>query len=166
VTFNTSAQTLGGLAGFRFARTGLRLYAMAQVGSNTVVYQYNLSVAWDSTAMAYATKSANLGTLTSLTALFESIEISSDGLKMLAIRSSTGLIYEFDFGTAYELDTLAYNGVSYDPTLSATNDFAICCDYSGDNLYIAAGNTINRTRQWDLVDPFSGSVLLTAEFLK
>jgi hypothetical protein len=96
VSFSVSSQSTTP-AGLSFSENGLYVY-ITDVNTK-VVYQYNLSTAWDISSASYSNNSINLSSPGGLT----SVDVVDNGTKMFA--SFTGLIQEYSLSSAYDVST-------------------------------------------------------------
>lgn len=103
-TLDVSSQmTTGG--GIRYSRDGTHLYVMNGTSGSGVVYQYDLTTAWDLSTASYASKS--LDPSSNVTG-FPSLEISSDGKYVFIGDTGTDDIFTYTLSTAWDLSTSSY----------------------------------------------------------
>lgn len=99
-----------------FRPDGLAVY---MVGFATeAVFKYNLTTAWDITTAAYSGVSFDVGTETGNTGA-SGLEFLPNGRRFLVAQS--GVIYQFELSTPWDITTAVYSGDSFDPAESATN---------------------------------------------
>lgn len=116
-----------------FKPDGTRMYV---AGTGAVIYQYNLSTAWDLSTASYANISVNLNA--QLAGLCFDIYIKSDGTKLWAAASR--FVYQYTLGTAWDITTATYDNVSLDTdrqTYSALTGF----DFKDDGTRFYVVNT-------------------------
>lgn len=104
------------------------------VKENTNIFQYTLSTAWDVSTASYANKSFNNQSQdNSVLGMF----LKPDGTKMYTVGTQNDKIYEYNFGTAFDLATLSYSNNSY--SLDSANGEArgITISSDGTKIYIA-----------------------------
>lgn len=116
---------------FTLSADGTKMY---MVGWNSsTIYQYTLSTAWDISTATYDTVSKSI----SPASLAGGMTISSDGTKMI-ITSQTGLsLYQFTFGTPWDLSgTFTYDTVSLDISGESTSPRSINFSTDGTKIYL------------------------------
>ena len=104
------------------------------VKENTNIMQYTLSTAWDVSTASYANKSfSNQSQDSSVLGMF----LKPDGTKMYTVGTQNDKIYEYNFGTAFDVATLSYSNNSY--SLDSANGDArgITISSDGTKIYIA-----------------------------
>ncbi len=105
--------------GIFFSPDGLIMYVSGSDGTYaSVVYQYNLSMAWDVTTASYS------GNLIDLSALISSpdytyVSLSGDGLFLYATIRDVSIdfttkVFQLNLSIAYDLSTASYSGHSFD----------------------------------------------------
>ena len=101
------------------------------VKENTNIMQYTLSTAWDVSTASYANKSFNNQSQdSSVLGMF----LKPDGTKMYTVGTQNDKIYEYNFGTAWDLATLSYSNNSY--SLDSANGGARGLVFSSDGTKI------------------------------
>jgi hypothetical protein len=161
--------TVGDLRSFTFNSSGTRLYC---VGDNNIIYQFNLSTPWDLSTAAYATLTFDAGTALGFTGPDALISLVNNNTRLLISRGSTSpdsLIYQCTLATASQINTAAYDSISHDlsaQTTSGGTPQGLFVQANGQHFYMIAGNSTNRTSQYNMGTPFSGSVPVVAEFIK
>ena len=78
--------------------------------SNSVVYQYTLSTAWDVSTASYANKSFSF---TSQFTGLNAAVLSADGSKMWAVSTAADAVFEYNLSTNNDISTASYNSVSF-----------------------------------------------------
>jgi sugar lactone lactonase YvrE len=114
----------------QFKSDGYTMY----VKENTNIMQYTLSTAWDVSTASYANKSFNNQSQdSSQLGMF----LKPDGTKMYTVGTQNDKIYEYNFGTAFDVATLSYSNNSY--SLDSANGGArgITISSDGTKIYIA-----------------------------
>lgn len=114
----------------QFKSDGYTMY----VKENTNIMQYTLSTAWDVSTASYANKSfSNQSQDSSMLGMF----LKPDGTKMYTVGTQNDKIYEYNFGTAFDVATLSYSNNSY--SLDSANGGArgITISSDGTKIYIA-----------------------------
>lgn len=90
-----------------FKPDGTKLYILG--GTNSAIYQFSLSTAWDISTMVYDNVSLNLSTEnTNVVGLY----IKPDGTKLYTL-GNNGVVYQYNLSTPYDISTATYsNGVA------------------------------------------------------
>jgi sugar lactone lactonase YvrE len=81
-------------------------------GANKTFFQYDLTSAWDLSTASYASKSKNVSTEISTTALY-GLTFSSDGTKMYAGSHNPQIIYQYSLSTAWDVSTASYDSKEF-----------------------------------------------------
>jgi sugar lactone lactonase YvrE len=135
-----------GFRSFTFRPDGTRLYAVG-LANSVAVYQFNLTVPWDVSAVGTAVSFSNLGVETAP----EDIRFRPDGTKMFIVGRTTDTVRQFTLSTAWDVTTATLaSGV----TTSVFVD-PLSCEFSGDGmmLYIGSDNRLTEYRlssAWDV----------------
>ena len=119
----------------KFSTDGTKLYALN--ASTDVVFQYNLSTAWDVTTATYSNNSLSL-VVVSTTAYCSFFK--SDGTKFYFGSSSDRVLYQYTLSTAWDISTATYDSVSFDVSSQISSLAAFSISPSGTELY-AVDNT-------------------------
>ena len=107
----TRTQTLalpnspGGIEGISFSADGTIAYAL--VGSS-VIYQYNLSTAFDLTTLTYNDVSFNADSFTGTTASATDIWVDDSGTRFYVLSDSSDNIDQFSMSTAHDLVNMTH----------------------------------------------------------
>jgi len=124
--FSTAAQDSVPIDLF-FKPDGLSMYVM---GNNTdTVYQYTLSSAWDISTASYASKSFSV---TSQETAPQGLWFKTDGTIMYAIGSTSDTVFQYTLGTAWDVSTASYSGISF--SISAQEGTSVQVNLSNDGL--------------------------------
>jgi hypothetical protein len=107
VSFSFGANGSG--TGLDFKTDGTKMYVMT---SNDTVYQYSLSTAWDISTASYDSVSFSFTTQDTSPTDFR---FTADGLKLYMAGSSNDEIFGYTLSTAWDLSTISYDSVSFDP---------------------------------------------------
>lgn len=136
----------------RFKPDGTVMYVL---DIYAVVYQYNLSTAWDVSTASYASKSYSASAQISNPA--DGLDFKSDGTKMYITDNYYGLgiadVYEYTLSTAWDVSTASYSGNSLDVSSQTISIVAIAFGDSGSKLYVASSNDVyqyNLSSAWNL----------------
>jgi len=131
---DTSRKTNSGLNGFAFGDSGNKFYAGGDSGD--VIYQYDLSTAYDVTTATYAGKSVDL-------------TADSDGLGGFVFNAAGTKVYvaayvpddvkEYALSTAWDISTASFTtGDKIDSQSTSARD--VLFDDDGDRAYVADAN--------------------------
>ena len=102
--------------GIYFKSDGTKLWMAGQ--TNTSIYQYSLSTAWDVSTVSYDSKSLDVsGTVSVLTDVF----LIDNGTRLVVGGSTADTLFQYDLSTAYDVSTGAYNSVSLDVSAQETS---------------------------------------------
>ena len=124
----------------RFRADGLMMYVMGT--TNSIVYQYQLTVPWDiKSSMTYTTKTRTLSA-----GSIQKITISSDGRYLIAHSSTSSIMSSWYFGVAWDVTTLVLRSqVSFGSTMP---DMTVSPD--GSTVYAVSANTISQYTIFDI----------------
>jgi len=138
-SFSVATQSTS-VASVFFAANGLYFYAVNPF--TDLVYQYNLSVAWDLTTATYSAKSFSV---VSQAPACSTVYVSPDGAYMYAINGAalSSIVYEYAMTTAFDISTAYYTSRAYDFSDQETAAKALFFKPDGLRMYLAGSN--NRT---------------------
>lgn len=110
-----------------FSTDGTILY----ISAPSTIFQYVLSTAWDISTASFtaghsfdtSNESVSIG----------GVSLKNDGLKLFLDDNDT--LYEYNFGTAWDITTLSYSGTSFDVSTQLTDAAAIFIN-AGVDLYV------------------------------
>ena len=116
VTLDTSAQSINSRDLF-FREDGLKLF-LADAAAGSKVLQYTLTSAYDLSTASFDSIDFDVSAQSSsITDMF----FKDDGLKMFVIDASSGELFQYTLGTAWDVSTASYDNVSYNTGSSNTN---------------------------------------------
>jgi hypothetical protein len=110
-----------------FKSDGTKMY----ITGGGAMYEYSLSTAWDVSTASYT---SNSFTFTSQDTYMRGIFLKPDGTKLYAVGNDNDSVFEYTFGTAWDLSTLSYSGTSY-ALPNGTNPTGIAFSTDGTKLY-------------------------------
>lgn len=113
----------------RFKPDGTKMYVVGLTNDN--IFQYSLSTAWDVTTASYDSKVFGVDPQEGNPSGFV---FNDDGTKVILTGYATDLLYEYTLGTAWDISTASYGGVSYNPTVTNPGDLTLNSD--GTKLFI------------------------------
>ena len=108
-SFDASSQAAATADGVHFKSDGTKMYVMS--AGNNAVYQYSLSTAWDVTTASY--DSVSLSVSSQDTGNWRDIDFSHDGSTLYGLAGS-GVVYQYDLSTSWDLSTASYASKSFD----------------------------------------------------
>jgi len=110
--------------------TGTKLF---MVGSESNVYEYTASTAYDVATLSYTYNNFNVGgediSPTSIT-------WNDTGTKLFMVGSDSGTVYEYTASTAYDVATLSYTNNSFDVSGQGGNPNSITWNDTGTKLFM------------------------------
>lgn len=120
------------ITGLYFKSDGTKMYTIGT--SESRVYQYSLSTAWDASTASYDSVNYSYSSQsTSARGLF----FKSDGTKMYIPNNSTNIIYQYSLSTAWDISTASYDNKSANLStqIGSLHDFTLTSD--GTTLFAA-----------------------------
>lgn len=134
VSFSVASQETTPL-GLDFSADGTKMYVVGY--TNSIVYQYSLSTAWDLSTASYSSISFDLNSQETQ-AIF--VSITSNGTKMYIRGFDNGnVFYQYTLSTAYDVSTASYDSISFNPSANATDPKSLSFSANGTLLYIMGG---------------------------
>lgn len=132
----------------QFSPDGTRMFA----ASGSIVYSFNLSVAWDLTTAAYDSF-RDISGITS--AGISDMFFKPDGTKLFVINSTTDVIYELTMSTAWSITGLTYSGISFSVATQEASASGIYVSPDGLRIFIVGttNDTVYKytmSSAWDL----------------
>ena len=136
VSFSVASQETTPL-GLDFSADGTKMYVVGY--TNSIVYQYALSTAWDLSTASYSSISFDLNSQETQ-AIF--VSIVSSGTKMYVRGFDNGnVFYQYTLSTAYDVSTASYDSISFNPSANATDPKSLSFSTNGTLLYIMGGGS-------------------------
>ena len=125
--------------GLTFGDSGTKLYIVGTGNTtNSIVYQFTLSTAYEVSTATYAFKSYSLSNATNPVA----ISFNTTGTKMYALSSSYDVIREYKLATAWDVSTATNPYYSRSISTQTTGPVEVEIGDSGTKMYIASNSTI------------------------
>jgi hypothetical protein len=134
----------------KFKSDGTKLYMLG--GNNDIVFEYNLSTAYDLTTAAYNSVNLNISSQETTPA---GIEFSSDGTKMYVVGTAQDKVFQYTLTTAWDLSTASYASISFSISQD-TNPVAVTFNADGTKMYVA-GATNEAIFQYSLSTAYTVS---------
>jgi sugar lactone lactonase YvrE len=135
--------------GLTFARDGTKMFMLGYANDN--IYEYDLSVPWDLSSAAYASKTLSVGGQDTIPTGLAS---SEDGTKMYVI-GTNNTVYQYTLTTPWDLDSGSYSTKSFSVSSEDTVAQDITFSNDGKKMYMvgATGQDVNQytlTTAWDV----------------
>ena len=137
--------------------------------SNSTVFQYTLSTAWDLSTSSYAGKSFSV---TSQLTQPDGLSFSADGTTFVVVKDAADIAYQYTLSTPWDVSTASYNNISYDfSALSLTakgitfgdNDFKFyISDSNFRGVYQFDTGVSSRTITWPSSIEWAGGIAPSA----
>ena len=144
VSFSVSSQTSTPV-GLAFKSDGTSFYVADN--STEVIFQYDLSVAWDVSSASYSSKSfstnAQAGDFQSKPAF------STDGSVMIVPKFSNDVVYQYTLSTPWDISTAFYASKSFSVASQETALSAAILSKNGNKLWVI-GSTSDTVFEYDL----------------
>jgi hypothetical protein len=151
VTFDVSTQT-GFAAEFWWSTDGDYFYVVDIIGS-AVIFQYNLTTAWDLSTASYANKSFD----PSEEATPIIIGFKSDGTKVYIGGNVNDTLYQYSLSTAWDISTASYDSKSLDYSSQLGNSQGLFISPNGDKVWIVGAYNENTVYEYGLTTPWDMS---------
>lgn len=144
--------------GLFFKADGTAMYVLGD--TNSTVFQYTLSTAWDVSTASYASKSF---VYSAQTTQGSGMAFKPDGTKMYIVRNgASDFIYQYTLSTAWDVSTASYDSKSLDVAAQDSAPQGVAFKTDGTKMYLL-GNTGNDVTEYDLSTAWDIS---TASFLQ
>ena len=132
VSFSAVSQMSNGLSEMAFGDSGNKLYIIRDgIG---VVYQYNMTTAYDISTASYASKSYNAGAQDSFSS---GLAFNNDGTKLYTLgRDVADAVYQHTLSTAWDVSTATYDSVSFIVGSQTGLPFGVIFNGDGTKMYI------------------------------
>jgi len=140
-TKNISAQETI-IFGMDFSVDGTKMYICSYY---SVIYQYNLSTAWDLSTASYSGKSYNTSIQTGTNT--SSVDFSPDGTKMYVSNYIGDSLYQYTLSIPWDVSTAYYTNKSFNP-LEANGIGSVQFNSNGTKCYIV--NYSNAVYQYSM----------------
>ena len=69
------------------------------------------------------------------------IEFNDDGTKLYLLGASNDAVYQYSLSTAYDLSTMSYDSVSFDPTSQDTSVYSLALNNDGTKMFLVGSST-------------------------
>jgi sugar lactone lactonase YvrE len=148
--FSTSAQDSAPNDIF-FKPDGLSMFILGQ--TNDTVFQYTLSSAFNISTASYASKSFSV---TSQEGTPTGLWFKPDGTVMYVIGSTTDTVFQYTLGTAWDVSTASYSGISFSIASQESAPVQVNLSADGTKMWIT-GSTGDDITQYALGTAFNVS---------
>ena len=125
-----------------FNPNGTKMYILQD--SPGVIYQYNLSTAFNVSTATYNNVSFSFA---SQEAIAMGVVFNTDGTKMYMVGNSTDSVYQYTLSTGFDLSTASYDSVSFSVASQDTYPTGIRFNANFTKMYIS-GNTSDSIYQY------------------
>ena len=122
-----------------------------------MIYQYNLSSAFNISTASYS--NTNLNTYSHDNQPYD-IAFNSDGTKMYMLGKQFTSIYQYTLSTGFDLSTASYDSVSFSVASQETNPYSFSFSTDGTKMFVA-GSASDTVYQYSLSTAFD---LTTASY--
>ena len=133
--------------GLDISSDGTKVYIIAPI--TDLIYQYNLSTAYDLSTGSYSSKTFNPTTQDG--APYSDI-VSRNGDKLFVMGAINATVYQYSLGTAFDISTASYDNVSFSVSSEDTGEQSISFSYDGSKMYFV-GDGSPSIHQYDTVTP-------------
>jgi len=123
------------VGGVSLSSDGTKAYIVGNDATD-FVYQYTLSTAWDISTGTYASKSLNLGAVTSV-----DLEFKPDGTEVYIIETGLDVVNQYTLSTAWDISTGTFTGASPSVATEDGNARSLSLSSDGTKAYIGGANT-------------------------
>ena len=131
-------------SGLAFSSDGTKAYVIGY--TNSTVYQYTLSTAWDISTGSYATKSMSVNSEETTP---YALAFSSDGTKAYVIGRANETVYQYTLSTAWDISTGSYAAKSMSVSSQEANPTGLAFSSDGTKAYVI-GTTNDTVYQYSL----------------
>jgi len=130
VTFSVASQSTFPMD-MVFNNDGTKFFVLEYTGA---IYQYSCSTAYDMSTASYDSLSANISGQSTQNLGFI---INNDGTKIFTVEAVNDVIRQYSLSTAFTINTLSYDSVSFSVSGQETSPRAIASNSDGTIVYIA-----------------------------
>lgn len=127
---------------------GTKMYISG--GTNSNIYQYSLSTAFDLSTASYDSVSFSVS---SQTIIPSGMHLKPDGTKMYVASASNDAIYQYSMSTAFDLSTASYDSVSFSIASQETTVIGLSFSSDGTKMYVV-GISSDSVHQYSLSTAF------------
>jgi 6-phosphogluconolactonase (cycloisomerase 2 family) len=131
-SYNASG-TASSATGLVFNSNGTKMYVGGY--SNSTVYQFSLSTAWDVSTASYDSVSKTFPEGNG----FHNIRFNSDGTKFLFLHANNDTVYEYSLSTAFDISTAASSASNSFSVASQESSSPCMLDFSADGTKMFIG---------------------------
>lgn len=131
-----------------FSSDGTKMYSGGQ--TNSTLYQYTLSTAWDVSTASYDSVSFSVS---AQGANPRSVVFTNSGSTMIVLSGSGDAVFEYTLSTAYDLSTASYASKTFSVTTQANNPWGLDFNADGSKMYVG-DLTTDSIYQYSLSTPY------------
>ena len=147
VTFSVASQSTVPMD-MVFNNDGTKFFVLEYTGA---IYQYSCSTAYDMSTASYDSLSANISGQSTQNLGFI---INNDGTKIFTVEAVNDVIRQYSLSTAFTINTLSYDSVSFAISGQDTNPRAIASNNDGTIIYVV-GNATDAAYEYSLTTGFN-----------
>ena len=146
-SFDVSSE-VGNPNEIKFNNGGTKMFV---VGSNSVIYEYDLNTGFDVTTASYSGTSFDVS---SEDTDVKGFVFNNDGTKMFSVGNSNDIVCEYDLSAGFDLSTASYSGTSFDVSSEDSTPIGIVFNNDGSEMFVL-GKTKNNVYKYDLDTNFN-----------
>ena len=133
-----------------FSSDGTKMYMMGR--TNTRIYQYTLSTAWDLSTASYDSISADISAQEGIPT---GIAVSTDGTKMYVVGTANDTVYQYTLSTPWDISTLSYASKNKSVTAQDSAPHGVAFSADGTKMFVVGTDTdsvhqYTLTTAWDV----------------
>ena len=132
-----------------FKPDGTKMYVVGL--QNDDLYQYSLSTAWDLSTASYDSVSFSFNGQDNIPI---SAVFNDDGTKLFLVGGTADIVYQYSLSTAYDISTLSYDSVTFNPSAQTTSPSGIEFNTDGTIMYLLHAGVTPAIYQYSLSTAF------------
>lgn len=128
-----------------FKEDGLKMYVLGN--TNSTIYQYTLSTAWDVSTASYASKSFSVSSQENNV---EGLFFKVDGSLVYIVGRTSDTVYQYNLSTAWDISTASYKSVSFSVSTEDTLPVGLFFKHDGMNMYMIGTTSPDTVFQYEI----------------
>jgi len=128
------------ITGVTFSPSGLKMYIVGTATGARAVFQYDLTIGWDVSTAAYASKTLDVS---SEDIAPNGLAFNLSGTVLYVVGDTSDTVYQYNLTSAYDLSTASYASKSLDVSSEDTNLRGLAANQNMSNIYVLG--TFNNT---------------------
>lgn len=132
-----------------FKPDGTKMYVVGL--QNDDIYQYSLSTAWDLSTASYDSVSFSFNGQDNIPI---SAVFNDDGTKLFLVGGTSDIVYQYSLSTAYDISTISYDSVTFNPSAQTTSPTSIEFNTDGTIMYLLHAGITPTVYQYSLSTAF------------